>query len=267
MKTRFLFSLAWLLGWIWAGAPADAQVVAVTMSVDSSIISLGGVTTLHVYAQVVPAQRTNSARIFSWYVNLLNGTPAVAQADFTQLQKPTSDRDPQTSSYGTTQGADQMGIYDTFINDSPVSKAGTGVNTPVELFRVPVHGLTKGQTTFRVTAGSGVTALAEDFIVAPVTGSDPILGGVYDAATVVLQVSDSAPCTPLLSAVYTPLAGGTNRVSLSFIPCPAGTNIVEFRDSLTAGTWQALPGAPHNSGSVTDTNKVASRFYRVRVTQ
>jgi hypothetical protein len=221
-------------------------------------------TTLHVYAQVVPAQRANSERIFSWYVDLLNPTPAVAQADYTQLQKPTSDKNSETSSYGTTQGANRRGIYDTFINDSPASKTGTGVNTPAELLNVPIQGLTIGQTTFSVGPGSGVSGLAEDFIVNPTSGGNPLIGGVYDAATAVLQVT--APlCTPALSAAYSRLSPGTNRISLTFVPCPGHTNVVEYRDSLVAGAWQALPGAPHNSGSVTDTNSVTARFYHVRI--
>jgi hypothetical protein len=218
-----------------------------------------------VYAQVVPAQRTNSERIFSWYVDLLNSTAAVAVADYSQLLKPTSDKTPQTSSYGTTQGANRTGIYDTFINDVPVSKSGTGVNAPVELFSVPVQGLANGLTTFRLAPGSGVAGLAQDFIVAPLSGDAPLFGGVYDAADAVLQVSGSTPCRPMLTAVYVPFVIGTNRVSLSFAACPGQTNVVEYRDNLVAGIWQALPGAPHNSGLVTDTNSVASRFYRVRV--
>jgi hypothetical protein len=266
MKKQSLLPLALLLAHAWTATPAAAQVVAVTMTFDSPTITLGATTTLHVYAQVVPAQRSGSERIFSWYVDLLNPAPAVAQATYSQLQKPTSDRNPDTSSYGTTQGGNRRGIYDTFINDTPVSKSGTGVNTPVELLNVPVQGLAVGQTTFSIDPGSGVSGLAEDFIVAPLGGGDPLIGGVYDAATVQLQVT--APlCTPTLSATYSRLAPGTNRVNLTFVACPNGTNVVEFRDSLVSGAWQALPGAPHNSGSVTDTNSVVTRFYRVHVTQ
>ena len=236
-----------------------------TTSLDSSTIPLGGTTRLHVYAQVVPAQRTSSERIFSWYVDLLNSTAVVATADYSQLVKPTSDKNPQTSSNGTTQSANRTGIYDTFINDVPVSKTGTGVSAPVELFNAPVQGLATGQTTFRVAAGTGATALAEDFIVAPLNGSDPLLGGVYDTASVALQVSGAAPCRPVLTAIYTPISVGTNRVTLNFVPCPGQTNnVVEYRDNLITGSWQALPGAPHNSGLVIDTTSVASRFYRVR---
>jgi hypothetical protein len=121
-----------------------------------------------------------------------------------------------------------------------------------------------GQTTFRVTPGSGAASLAEEVIVAPVSGSAPLLGGIYAAASAVLQVSGTAPCRPLLSVAYTPGGNGTNRVTLSFSACPGQTNVVEYRDSLVSGSWQALPGAPHNSGFVTDTNGVAARFYRVR---
>ena len=245
--------------------PTSAQVVSVTMQLDNPTIGLGGFTTLHVYAQVVPAQRPISERIFSWYVDLLNPTPGVAQANYAQLQKPASDNNPQTSSAGTTQAGNQLGIYDTFINDSPISKSGTGVNTPVELFRVTVQGIAPGQTTFSVRPGTGVSGLDADFLVATTNGGDPLLGGIYDAGSAVLQVSTTAPCQPLLSTSLILLSGGTNRVALTFAPCPGHTNTVEFRDSLTSGNWQALPGAPHNTGSAVDTNKVPLRFYRVRV--
>jgi hypothetical protein len=264
MKKRHLLSLTALFFCVCLATPVEAQYVAVTMQFDSSTIAVGGTTTLHVFAQVVPAYRANSERIFSWYVDMLNGSPAVAQADYSQLQKPTSDNyPPPGSSSGTTQGSDRRGIYDSFINDTPISKSGTGVNTKVELFSVPVQGLSAGQTTFRVTAGSG-TVQSADFMVAT-TGGGALIGGVYDAATAVLQVSGSAPCTPTLSAAYARIPAGNNRVILSFSPCPGRTNVVEYRNSLNAGTWQALPGAPHNSGSVTDTNSVTVRFYRVRV--
>ena len=40
---------------------------------------------------------------------------------------------------------------------------------------------------------------------------------------------------------------------------------VEFTDDLAHPNWQALPGAPHNSGSVTDSPASSHRFYRVRM--
>ena len=264
MNTRCILFIVLLTSHGWSTWRAEAQLVAVTMKFDSPTIAPGAGTTLRVFAEVIPGERASSERIFSWYVDLLNPGPSVAEADFSQLVKTASDNNPKTSSYGTTQGANRRGIYDTFINDIPLSKTGTGVNTPVELFNVPVQGVSTGQVTFRVAAGSGVPSLAADFIVAPIDGGDPMLGGVYDAATAVLQVSGSAPCIPTLDAVYAPLAGGKNRITLSFAPCP-GQNTVEYRDQLGSGSWQALPGAPHNSGLVTDTNAVASRFYRIRV--
>jgi hypothetical protein len=57
---------------------------------------------------------------------------------------------------------------------------------------------------------------------------------------------------------------GTNRVSLGFVPCGCN-HYVEYVNALDGSPWQTLPGAPHNSGAVSDTNSVPVRFYRVRI--
>jgi len=244
---------------------ALGQYVIVTMRADSSSVSVGASTTLHVYAQVVPAQRSTSERIFSWYVDFINDAPAVAQADYTQLLKPTSDKNPQTSSFGTTEGANRRGIHDTFINDSPTSKSGTGVNTPVELFSVPIQAIDVGQARFHVAIGTTASGLAADFIVAPQGGGNPLIGGIYDAANAAVGTVPSAACTPTLLDAYTKLGTGENKITLTFTPCPGRTQVVEYSDKISPASWLALPNGPHNSGTASDTNVVKMRFYRVRI--
>jgi hypothetical protein len=244
------------------GFAARAQVVEVTARFDRAVVGIGQSTTLRVFAQVALDQRANTDRIFSWYVDLLNSTAAIAQADFSQLTRSASDNEPRTSSGGVTDGAHRRGIYDTFLN-----LPGAGVSQPVELFSVPVTGLNAGQAVFRVQAGTGVPNLAADFIVAPNGGGEPWLGGNYAGATATLQVQaggDDA-CTVKLNAAHERLAGGQSRVTLTFTPCAGRTHTVEFRHSLTTGQWTPLPGAPHNTGSVTDTAPAGRRFYRVRI--
>lgn len=236
------------------------QAVAVTMSLDSSSISAGQSTTLRISAQVVPTLRTNADRIFSWYVDVLNTNGITASANYSAMLKTASDKDPQTSSTGVAQGANQRGIYDTFLNLS-----GAGTTNAVELMAIPVSGLVAGQTRFLVQMGTGV-ALSSDFQVAPKGGGPPFVGGDYTLAFADLTVTTSASCNPQLRVVRLAGGGGSGgTLQLTFTPCAGRNHTVEFRNALgdVAG-WQALPGAPHNSGSVTVTNLTAQRFFRVR---
>ena len=244
---------------------ALAQFVDVTLRFEPESVPVGGTATLRVYAQVVPAERPSSERIFSWYVDLVNHTASVGEANYVALTKPASDKDPLTSSFGFTSGDDRLGIYDTFRIDTPVSKSGIGVNTPVELLSVPVTAVNVGQARFSVKAGSGVQGLAADFIVAPKGGGDPKIGGVYDAATAVLQVLPAENCVPELFATHLVPSPGLNRVTLTFTPCPGRTHVVEFSNQISPAVWAPLPNSPHNSGTLTDTNNVRVRFYRLRV--
>ncbi len=265
MKRLFLLLTAVLLLNLGTRFSVRAQSVAVTLQLDAAVVPVGGSTILRVFAQVVPAERADSERIFSWHIDLLNGSAAIAQADYAALRKLASDNVAQTSSSGVTDGVNRRGVYDTFITDVPKTKSGTGVNARVELFSVPIKAVAAGQAIFRVTAGSN-TGLAADFIVAPKNpNDDPRLGGVYDDATVTLTVTDSGVCVPKLSLAVAPLSGGRNKVTLNFVPCAGRVHVVEFRDKLGINSWQPLPSGPHNSGSVTDTNGVSSRLYRVQV--
>jgi len=233
-----------------------AQGVVVSLRLDTNQLAVGSITTLHVLAQVVPAQRATADRIFSWYVDLLSSDGSVAPANYNQLQKPVADNDPQTSSSGTTDGPNRRGIYDTFLN-----LPGAGVSNAVELFSVPVLGVAAGRTRFAVQAGTGVSGLSSDFIVAPLGGGAPWLGGDYSSASIDLAVGGGGL---LLSITPSAIPG---QFAITF-PVSAGKNyVVQYRDALGQGAdWQPLPGAPHNSGSVTVTNDVAQRFCRVSAT-
>ena len=233
-----------------------AQAVAATLALDTNSISVGQTTTLHIYAQVVPTLRTNADRIFSWYVDLLNTNGSAVSANYSAMLKSASDNDPQTSSAGVSQGANQRGIYDTFLN-----RPGAGTSNAVELMTIPVSGLAAGRTRFLVQAGSGVPSLSSDFLVAPKGGGTPYVGGDYTAGFIDLTVVDSTPCTLQLNITRT----GPASLQLTFTPCPGRTHTIEFRNALDdAPGWQPLAGAPHNSGSVTVGNTPNSRFFRVR---
>jgi len=236
-----------------------AQAVAVTMSLDAPTISVGQGTTLHVYAQVVPNLRTNTERIFSWYVDVLNTNGSAVGVNYSGMQKTTSDQDPQTSSTGVSQGANRRGIYDTFLN-----RPGAGTSNAVELMSIPVTGLAAGQTRFLVQAGSGVPLMSSDFLAVPKSGGQPFVGGDYSAAFVDLIVTSSSACA--LQLHIASLAG--SRLQLTFTPCAGRNHTIEFRNGLSdlAG-WQSVAGGPHNSGSITITNTTSQRFFRVRSTE
>ncbi len=252
--------LASLLGVV---ASSLGQAVAVTMRLDTNSIAVGENTMLRVYAQIVPSLRPETDRIFSWYVDVLNTNGAVAQADYASLLKPASDNDdPPVSSTGFNDGANRRGIYDTFM-DLPAA----GRDAPVELLRIPVTGLAEGQTRFSVREGSGGPELT-DFLVAPTGGGEEFVGGDYNLADIDLEVI-AVPCELELSIMPDPGSNGPlPQLILSFTPCPGYDHTVEYRDDLSPGsTWQALPGGPHNSGSISITGSLSQRFYRVRATK
>jgi hypothetical protein len=248
------------LWWLNGPCAALAQFVNVTLKLDAAQVSVGATTTLRVFAQVVPEKRATTDRIFSWYVDLLNEGPTVAKADYSKLQRPRSDNDPLISSAGTTDGAHRRGIFDTFLN-----RAGAGVAEPVELFNVPVTALVAGRARFRVQAGTGVTSLAADFLVAPKGGGDALIGGSYTSAQADLEVvRETVVCTPRIVLAHELLPGGSRKVTLTFPTCPGTDLVAEFSETLRPGSWQPLPGAPHNSGTATETTAARARFYRVR---
>lgn len=261
MKTRPLIIWLALIVCMLIGRNVQAQVVAVTMQFDTNTLAVGQSTTLHIYGQVVPAYRTNADRIFSWYVDVLNTNGTAATANYAAMLKAASDKDPQISSTGTSQGANRRGVYDTFLN-----LPGAGVTNPVELLRLSVTGAAPGQTRFAIVHGTGVTNLSEDFIVAPQDGSDPWTGGDYSAAFADLTiVSGPTNVVKRLAISYTRLTGGLNRATLTYSAVAGYDCYLEYRDQLVGGAgWQTFPGGPHNSGIYVDTNGVPTRFYRIR---
>ena len=253
-----------LLGCCAASHLTAQPVVNVTMSLDTNRVTVGGSTMLHVYAQVAPAFRSSSERIFSWYVDVLNNNGAAATANYNALTKPGSDNSPDnSSSKGVTQVANRRGIYDTFTD---INVTGIGVNSPVELMRIPVTGVAPGTARFSTQAGTGVANLSSDFLVAPIGGVvPPFSGGIYTAAFADLQVVSGGACNVHITITPLTLNGGPGgQLRLDYNLCPGRNHFVEFTSTLSTG-WQALPGGPHNSGSVTVVNNASPRFYRVRV--
>jgi hypothetical protein len=240
--------------------PCLAETVGVTLKLDTNQVAPGQTTVLRVYAQILPAERAVSDRIFSWYVDLLDANGAAAQIQATGLAKSASDNDPSTSGSGTMDGPNLRGVYDTFMN-----LPGAGKDALVELFSVPVQGVSAGTSLFSVQAGTTVDGLGDDFIVAPAGGGDPLVGGDYSAAGVTLRVSGSATPVLRIHAVPSPDRQSV-QATLTFTPTAGTDYFVEYRDALGTGTgWQTLPGAPHNSGTVTDNATASHRFYRLRV--
>jgi len=261
MKTKHTLLLLPALAGLLVTPRAWSQAVAVTMRLDATNITTGQGTTLHIFAQVVPSLRTNSDRIFSWYVDVLNTNGAAATANYAAMQKTASDNDPQTSSTGVTQGSNRRTIYDTFLNFP-----GSCTTNPVELMAIPVTGGAGGRTRFMVQAGTGAS-LGSDFQVVSKDHSQTFTGGDYSAAFADLTVTGTA-CTPTLHLTRVNANGGPGgTLQLTFSPCPGFNNTVEARAALgDINGWSALPGAPHNSGSVTVTNGTTQRYFRIHVT-
>ena len=259
MRTRFISSALLLV--LAAVTAARAQVVGITVQLDTNVVAVSQSTTLHIYAQVLPAYRTNAERIFSWYVDVLNTNAAVATANYAALLKPLADNGLLISSNGFTSGANRLGIFDTFLN-----LPGAGTNPPVELLRIPVTGLAAGQTRFGVRHGTGQPSLSQDFIVAPKEGDEFLYGGDYSSAfvnlTVIPGVSGSITC---LSISHTNLSASLHKVTLNFCPAAGYDHYVEYRALAGGGTgWQTAAGGPYNSGVYVETNSVPMRYYRVR---
>jgi hypothetical protein len=256
MKSCIWQSLALGAALMGSAAASYAQVVGVTLRYDTNQIVVGGSTLLHVEAQILPAYRSSTEQIFSWYVDVLNTNGAAATANYAAMLKTASDRDPQTSSLGTADGANRRGIYDTFMN-----LAGAGRDSVIELITLSVQGVAPGQTRFAVQAGTGGAALS-DFVVATTGGGEPLFGGDYSLAAANLTVLPNPLVAPRLTISRGPAAG---QVTIRYAVQAGFDYYVEYRDSLATGVlWQTLPGGPHNTGAPTDIPGVRARFYRVR---
>jgi hypothetical protein len=189
---------------------------------------------------------------------VLNTNGMAARADYATMLKSRSDNDPLISSSGFSSGADRRGIYDTFLN-----LPGAGTSNRVELLAIPIQGAGAGQARFSLRAGTGVQGLSEDFIVAPKDGGAPWTGGDYSLAHADLVVI--SPCHVRLGIERNSSPGLEGTSLLQFTPCTGANHTVEFRPLVDKGPWQPLPGAPHNSGSITVTNTLAQKIFRVRI--
>ena len=167
-----------------------ADSVIVTITLDKASIRVGEMTKLRVWGKVAPAVESSSDRIFSWYVDCLNPAPGTAAPRWDELLMPASDSPTgatSSASRGTTQGANRVGIRNTFL-----TKPGAGVLTSVELLEVEVAGVAAGNAVFSVRAGTGNPAVTYDFQVARQGGGQAFTGGDYTSASVILTVTDDA---------------------------------------------------------------------------
>src|SRR5689334_21623415 len=107
IRTYAILLLA-LVHWMGSSRCANAQAVAVTMRLDTNMVTVGQGTTLHITAQVVPGLRPTSDRIFSWYVNVLNTNGDSVGANYSAMLKTASDNDPSLSSKCINSGANRL---------------------------------------------------------------------------------------------------------------------------------------------------------------
>ena len=250
MRT-FVASLVLVASW-----SLHAQPVIVTTELATNRIPAGGSTTLRVFAQIAPAHRDTSARIFSWNVDALAGG-ALAGFEVAGLQRPLTDNDLETSSPGIVDEPNIRGIRDSFLN---VTNAGR--NAPIELFSVPVRGLAAGRAAISIQAGSFPEE--PDFVIEPIGDTPTLTGADYSLATVALEIF--APLTNLvarLSRATLPENQG-ELLTISFAVATGYDYFVDSATNLLAGEWTPLPKPPHNIGYADDTNSAPRRFYRVR---
>ncbi|MCI0540928.1 MAG: hypothetical protein L0Z50_37480, partial [Verrucomicrobiales bacterium] len=92
------------------------------------------------------------------------------------------------------------------------------------------------------------------------------LSPFFDAAVVIDSIAFVPALDWILAISRSPSGNGQPpHVTLGFGVATERDYFVEFRDSLGAeSSWQPLPGAPHNSGSVVDPAAAPQRFYRLR---
>ncbi len=266
MNTHRNSSLSFVLtaALCWIGISASlhaANAVDVTVTIEPASLRVGETATLKVFGRVNASLRAQSDRVFSWYLDLLNGNPTVASGNYGALLMPASDSPAgttPTSSKGTTVGGNRLGLHNTFMN-----LPGAGVAAPVELIRLELTALAAGTASFSVRAGTSVPGLTHDFIVAPTGGGNPFTGGTYTAAMATLTVQASGGDPTLLRPRIERLAGG---VRVLFTPQAGFNHVVESSETLNPGSWADLPGAPHNTGQVDDPSALTApyRFYRIR---
>lgn len=240
----------------------EAQVVIVSLTLETNRVATGQETVLRAMAHIDRARLKETDRILWWNVSLTNETPSIARIEHVRLQRHYSDKDSEGS--GKAQGSNVVAeIYDTFVGFDHA-----GWSNAVELFVVPVTGLAAGNATFRLGPGSTNAVFKSDFLVASTDGSGPLIGGDYSNGRTVLSVVDpNAPVAPrpTLSIIKLPLmldhfAG----VRVTYSVSTNWNYWLDGRRDLTS-SWLEIPGGPHNVGRFEDTNGALGRFYRVRV--
>jgi hypothetical protein len=253
---RFVLAAMLLAGSVSA---AFGQAVEVKLSLDKTSIQAGESTLLHVSAQILPALRSQSDRIFSWYLDLLNSNTGAAQLDSAKLAKPASDNDPELALNGTLSDGNLTGIFDTFMGLD-----GAGRDTPVELFAIPIKGLAPGKTTLKIRHGSGVAPLAYDFIAAPAGGGEPYTGGDYGSAQIDLTVELTFAAPALRLSVTKNPQTQQLEARLEYDVQEGADYFVQTADGLKSPMqWDAIPGGPQNSGLFVQTIASGPRFFRV----
>lgn len=115
--------------------------------------------------------------------------------------------------------------------------------------------------TFWDPAGGRVVHLNNALTSDGVTPSPEIHQLIVNAVKFAGKLSSASP-TIRLSITMPATAGSPTR--LQFTPLSGYDCTVQFRDTLdSTDQWQDLPGGPHNSGSVDDSDQRPERFYRV----
>jgi len=256
---RFLVFLVSIL----TATLAPAQSVLVSLRADKPVIAVGETTTLRVTAQVVPSLRPRAQQIFAWHLDLVQEFADPVELSLASIARPSSDRDPGTSSAGTLEGNFLKGIYDTFVG-FPTA----GVADPVVLLTVPVVGRREGVAVFRMQAGSGPTNLSGDFLVTGTNPDDVWTGGNYTNAVASIEVRPTPLEPPRLTISLDRSTTGQGGIVMLDFPVFSGLlYTVQFTEAIGSGAvWQNLPDAPHNTGRATDRLGIGSRFYRVAVT-
>lgn len=246
--------------------------VNVTITAADTTLAIGETTTVTVWAQVASPQDGDSAKIFSWYVDVLTNPDdaSVVNTNWNSLLMPESDSpdgSATTAGAGTTDANNnRRGIYNTFLNPTTSQSgiANPGVGSPVVLMTFDVTATGAGTHTYTVAAGT-TQILTNDFQVLRTGGAGLYTGGNYSAASLTLTVE--APPEPDLEAInfrISDVSGG--NVTLSFNPQAGFDHTVQSSQTLQVGSWSDLPGGPHNSGTVVDNLGVAdARFYRLIV--
>jgi len=266
---HLIFGLILTFTFVWSGATLYGQnAVNVTLTADDTSLQPGETTTVRVFGQVAPEIEAESLRILTWYLDLLvEDGSGVITVDWNSLTMAASDSPDGSGNTASDGGVDSegncRGIHNTFA-DNLALNPGPGVGAPVELLSVEVTATAQVGTAMIGVAPGTLVDLDHDFQV-PNDVGDSFTGGVYPGQLAITVDAVVLPDPKAIDLSVTAEPGGA-RVQFT---TEVGFNYrVDFSDSLLAGTWAPLPGAPHNSGDVLDVSAIGipKRFYRVVIT-